>query len=954
MDRYSGQRRVIVAVILMLNLRLWPCQQAEVSFPPVKLEIRNDSLQQRLLVDWSVSNETYKSDTDIMFHIQVARSKEMSIVADEYVRCNFSRSRTTFSWVWDSQLPLECDSHSVRIRSAVLEKDPPAQSDWSQWSEWKTHQGQNIGRKVAGVYPKEPKLLVGSDVTFCCLPAQNQMVKEMIYNHQKLERVHDMRTEAFVISLKNLTHSKSAGDSIHCILDKNPTRFPIGTLLLVSRKPDEPKHFSCETQDMQSLRCSWDPGNMKNLIGNFTVRYFLDEWFSQKCQPCEKKQCTWPLQMNQQTYIFTLTASNIMGNSSINSPVYLKERVRLLAPSSLRESDVSASTITLMWSLGANYTSFKIHCQADLQEPGIEVNITSRGKGTKYTYSVRFNGLQPYTQYNSRVRCIADSSLAGWSNWSHLVVRTGEAAPTGTLDVWRRLEDDGDGRNVTLYWKPSSLFRENGELSHYRITFWPLEGASEVKEVKVLAVNSCGIRIGGQAYVVHITAHNRAGESPPAELRIPVKNTRVTEQIITKRTDRTDGGLYITWQQKPNVLGYVVEWWAAPKSDIDLQWKKYNSTIQSDIIRSATFRPGQRYDFRIYGSMKDGEHLLEKVAGYTEELVCSVKPNVTISQTKSSLALVDWSPYPTDKCLQGFVTEYYVYVKYIEANCTLNEADDYILQDNFIACKFCIRDPDTTQFMIQELKPDGNYAVAVVAVTKGGETPKDYKPFHTLFDARTVLLPTLVPIITVSVLALLLLFVGCWQRAWLKRKCIPDIPDPNKSKMFPIIGTKGSFNGILLPIANCEPDVVSVQENRPHGTCEEMNDPSRYELNLIYTEIQTREGSQCETVLCEDYVPYDNEEALYPAVDDPASQPQQHPYRELYNQSYNKSLDDRSNNTSVYKPQNNNAHCLAYSGQSVDPDSAFGDTAISFHSSGYSDEPTSPTSVGSTTFMLEA
>lgn len=948
MDHCTRQHGVIVVLVLTLKLGLWHCQEAEVSFPIMNLKIHNDSLHQRLLMEWSVSKNIYDSNMDVMFLIQVARSEKMNIIANEHFIPDVSSSRVTFTWTWDSQLPLECDSHSVRIRGAVIGNVPTSEINWGTWSAWKTHLGQNKERTRTVIYPFQRVVPEGSDVTFCCLPGQDQTVQEMKYNRNKVKRSLDMGTDSFVISLKNVARTRSDGSNVVCEVDKRKNEISHGTVLIVSRLPDEPKDFSCETQDMQTLRCRWSPGAIYNFYGILKVSYVLQERLSPNSYSCNRDYCDLPIQMNQQMYNFTLTAKNIIGERSINSIVYLNQRVLLMAPSSLRASYVNATLITLTWSLRADYTSLQIHCQADLQKN--LVNMTSRGKRSIEIYKVSLSGLQPYTLYDLRVRCMAESSLAGWSDWSSLVVRTLEDAPTGALDVWRHIEDDDDDRIVTLYWRPSPLFRANGDISHYNIKFWPLEDAAVEREIKVSDVNGSQISIGRRAYSISVTAHNNAGGSTPAELRIPANAASGTEQMFAERTYGKEGGIYITWQQKRNVHGYVIEWCAAPRSPhCNLQWKKYNSTIQSDVIKSRDFRPGVRYNFRIYGSMKDGEHLLEKTEGYTEELVSSVKPDVKVGNIEPRRISLDWSPYPTDETQEGFVTGYNVYVNDTERGCNLEKADEHI--GDFRVCRFYIGDPNKMQMTINDLRPNGKYEVAVVAITGKGETPAEFKVAHTPPDTAAALLSIIVPIIMVSVLALMLLFIGCWKRTWLKKICFPDIPDPNKSKIFSFDKTKGALIRNILPTTHREPqmvDSIRIQETQQQKIHKEATLSPECKLQEMYTKIQTGEGSTCDEDVGENYVPCDTENSM----NDP-SQPL--PYLQFFNQTYTGTLEDTSDHTQGYRPQLNTAQvtCPPYAMQTVDslsgPD---GDIVISFNSPDYGSEPKSPTSVGSTAFIL--
>ncbi|XP_073537970.1 oncostatin-M-specific receptor subunit beta-like [Phyllobates terribilis] len=944
MDHCARQHGIIAALFLTLKLGLWHCQETVASFPLTNLEIYNDSLQQRLYVEWNISRKMYEI-SDIMFHIQVARSEKMNIIEDKYFKPEFSRSRINFNWIWDSQLPLECDSHSVRIRSTVEGNIPTAEIKWSRWSSWKTHYGDNKERSSTVIYPHERVVLEGSDVTFCCLPGRDQTIQEMMYRSKKMEQSRDMGTDSYVISVKNVTRTRSDGSTVLCVVDNIGDDITPGNVLIVSRPPDQPKNFSCVTQDMESLICSWIPGPIYNFYQILKVDYVLHEWFSTKSYSCKRDHCILLIPEKQPVYNFTMTATNLLGERSLNSIVHLHQRVLLLPPFNLRATLESSSMISLSWSMRADYSSLQIRCQVkDL------VNVTIRGKGPTGIYKVRLDGLQADTHYDLGVRCMAELSLAGWSNWSHLAVKTREDVPTGALDVWRSVKDDDDDdddkRIVTLYWKPSAIFKANGNISHYNINVRPLEGAHTKREISISGVNSTEISIGRQEYNISIAAHNNAGGSTPAELRIPANTAKGTNLIIAERTSGRDEGVNVTWRKTPNAHGYVVEWCAAPRSQhCDLQWKKYNSTVQSDVIASRDFRPGVRYEFRIYGSKDDGEHLLEKKEGYTKELASSAKPNVRISNIKARSFFLDWSPYPLDGSQEGFVTGYKVFVNDTEKGCNLS--DDM--------CRFYIEDPNKMQITISQLTPNRKYKVAVVAITGGGETRSDDNVADTPDDTEAVVRSIIVPIITVSVLALVLLLIGCWKRAWLKRIFLPDIPDPNSSKILSFNGTKDAFNRHILLTTNREPqivDIVRIQERIQHKTYEELNESPDYQLHERDTKV---EGSKNDEDFSENYLPGGNEKSSYSLMNEPSYNSQPFPYLQFCNRTYVGTSEDLRDSGPGYRPQTNTAqvHSPPYSTQSADSGSGLHeDSAICFNSLVYGSEPVSPTSVGSTTLIL--
>lgn len=45
-------------------------------------------------------------------------------------------------WRWDSELPLECATHFVRLRGTVEEAGTPRPRPWSDWTSWEEVDGK--------------------------------------------------------------------------------------------------------------------------------------------------------------------------------------------------------------------------------------------------------------------------------------------------------------------------------------------------------------------------------------------------------------------------------------------------------------------------------------------------------------------------------------------------------------------------------------------------------------------------------------------------------------------------------------------------------------------------------------------------------------------------------------------------------------------------------------------
>ncbi|KAM9331014.1 oncostatin-M-specific receptor subunit beta [Gastrophryne carolinensis] len=899
----------------------WNTPEPVEPFAPINVELHPDpQQQQRLVVTWNFGDGAQSSGLYVTFHLQVARSRNRIIILEEYYNTNLSGAGKPFRWTWDSELPLECDSHSVRIRSGL-----PYEEHWSAWSQWKTLYGKNGGsRRNIEIYPHEKLVLEGSNVTFCCLPRSNDNVKEMTFKNKVYpNQAQLMNTDAFVITVKNVSMTLSDGDNVICKV--NP-RDHNGTVLIVSRPPNAPKDFFCESWDLQTLHCSWNPGPIHNFRGGLKESYTLQEWVSGNWVSCARDHCTWPVVGSQQIYNFKLTVRNPMGEKSLQAAVNVKERVKPVVPNIPRVSNVNATNAVLHWTMAVDYTSVMLHCQADLQRS--TVNATFNGKPRLVEYSMSLTQLEPFTKYEPRVRCMAESSLAGWSNWSKAgYFQAREDVPSAPVDVWREVLDNRNSRLVTLYWKHLPDFSANGNISHFNIKWWSLQSHMAPNRTQVPAAQTqYKISLGRGAHIISITAQNGAGKSPAAKIKIPESSDMGFKEVNTERTSGKDGEMNVSWTPVPDVAGYVVEWCSFPRSPhCDLQWKKYNSSIHSDVIKSDVFQPGVRYEFRIYGSKEDGEHLLGKLTGYTKELVSSRTPQVKVTKFDGVSLSLDWSPYPNDETQEGFVAGYIFYVKSTEGKCKMEKSEHYTYLDDVEMCKGWIDDPDTVGTTILGLKSSPEYEVAVTAVTGEGETAKKFVKVAKPRDAGPFILSILLPVILVSVLAVILLIAG---RAWLKEICYPDVPDPNKSKVLssnspmvshdPKIEAKKSVlsriqkapdNRCVMPAASSlaqKEEPVHILENIK-DICNELKESCDQREGENYATIQRTNNGESSESSADMYMAANTEhgspnmrpsEKLFYNRQSPT-------YLEFFNQNYNGTPDDTSEDCSIlgYRPQ---------------------------------------------------
>ncbi|KAG8456690.1 hypothetical protein GDO86_002467 [Hymenochirus boettgeri] len=889
MEQFSRHHHVGLLFIVLLFGRQH-CQESKVSFSPINLEIFNDSNNQRLYVEWNVTGDT--SGLDSRFHVEVSRTAETNVIWNETYISNSSKD--TFRLSWDSDAPLECYTHFVRIRAGAKEDQ-----EWSPWTQWKTHHGnENMVREKPQVYPHEKTVQEGSSVHFCCIPGRNQTVKQMQYSG-KMYSAPPASDGTFEIVAEKVKLTKRGGANIYCKTNKKIH----GTVLFVTNPPDEPKNLSCETRDLKMLICTWLPGKESNMDKDRAPRYTLYEQFSQNSKLCTRNNCTWPINKNQQIFNFTLTAENQLGKKSVGVVVNATQRVHLLDPTDFEFYNLNARNVTLKWKLKANYTGLNLYCQTELHkdnQPIQKRNVTLNGKNTESSYAVSLTQLKPYSNYNIRVRCVAVSPVPIWSNWSkQLKLRTHEDVPAAELDVWREVSGAHDSRTVTLYWKPLPEHHANGNILSYNVTWKQLNGQNKYQSKLVPALeNSTQVPIEHWAYIIQICVQNAVGRSPPAEIRIPKANINDSD-IKEERVNGTHGGIYLSWEEPPagHYNGFIIDWCNFPKSlNCELQWKKLNSSVHNDVIQSSAFIPGVKYHFRVYGSSEDGEHLLERKAGYMQELACAVTLTMKTEAIKADSVLLTWDSYLRDVCQEGFITDYKIYIKSLKGICGMKNSQENNLTDGTAVCTISIGDSIRQSIAIHPLAPDTKYEIALVATTGGGESPLEFMKIHTQPDTSGVIFAIILPVIIFSVLALILLIVGYWKWHWIKKLCYPDIPDPNKSNILSFPTYKDNKEKVMVP-GSCVTQKIEIVYNQ--------------ELAKPYLNEELKmEGERCQfpsglTEYCNTGDSLNNTQCIYQSLDDMFDPIPMTSYLEFFNKNYRSTSDEALETLTYkgYKPQ---------------------------------------------------
>ncbi|KAM6222517.1 oncostatin-M-specific receptor subunit beta [Rhynchocyon petersi] len=814
---FAGLQRTFLLVLLLTYWREDLSQPLQ--WTPEALKVSTNSPHQRLYLQWQVPSHFYHQKLQMIFQIQISR-----IVTSNVIWLgNYSttvKGNQLLHWSWQSELPLECATHFVRVRSMVDDARFPEPRSWSNWSSWEgVDVRPSLGDAELFVFPQNKIVEEGSSVTVCYISRTNESVS--CYLESREIQGEQLSSDVSTFTLNNVPFIRTAGTNMFC--NMTPMTEPVGTLIFVSKPLEEPKDFSCETRDMKTLMCTWYSGHATGLIQTLP-KYTLFEEFSQENKTCEQKnRCAWQItQDSQKVYNFTLVAENLLKKYSVNLLFNLSHRVYPMAPFSPHLEKINTTSATVTWKMHpiGNYSTFL--CQVELyhDEQVIQQSNVSIKESGKYFLSE----MEPDTLYLVQVRCADGNHFWKWSERAGQKFTTLQAAPSMAPDVWRLVKSVPGGYNVTLFWKPLPKFHAHGKILFYNIAVQSLAEPSRLEFHSIRApARSTELTLQQRSYQIRLTANNSAGTSPESVIVIP--SHPGDKYISEERGTSTRDGISLFWnRQSKDALGYVVEWCDRPKDPFcSLQWQTLGPKTTTTVISSDTFRPGVRYNFRIYEiSTQWIASLIAKKTGYSQELAPSDSPVVNISSLTSHYLTLSWQNYSTES-KPGFVIGYYLYLK-TKTNQCIPGFQRIVLPDKSVVCKHKIDNPEQKSFVVDNLQPESSYEFMVTSYTSAGEGP------HSSFTRVTmpnVQAHMLVRVILPMVFCVLLIVIVCYLKIqWMKETCYPEIPDPYKSNVLSLIKSKESTHLTIMDPKDCVLDSLEVV-NKPEGSRQHSSDTEK-------------------------------------------------------------------------------------------------------------------------------
>ncbi|NXC82838.1 LIFR factor, partial [Cercotrichas coryphoeus] len=845
--------------------------QKDISFVPITphiLSLMPDFPTSTLNLKWSDNGSVFPYGLDALWQIQILRKQPMEVVTQVTHYSKLTHEDVILSWNWTSDMPLECTSHYVKIRCYINATQFVGPKDWSDWSPVEVIPGKDIEPSGSGVFPLDPVVAVGSDLTFCCVHEEDERITNMTYGAKSYTMMR-LSSRSHAIRVLNASVSNSSGTNVVCRLENGWE----GSVVFVGYAPDTPQNLSCETSNFLIIKCTWKPGRPSGLYGERRAKYSLFERTSGKNVSCEVSEvnkdhvCDFPVLPAQKTYDFILGVSNPIGQAKTSLLVDITQRVHPKPPEKLTVTGNNSTSIQLRWFINGSFAETRLLCQIEISSSHSERklhNVSVPGRKSS-TYSAQLNELDPDTKYQLRVRCSSADHFWRWSDWSRgLEQTTSEAPPTRGPEIWR--ERSPSGESLIVFWKPLSLSESNGKIVSHEVSCYLQDTLLEHKIISEPS-NSTEIKLGKNDCVISVVARNQAGSSPPSRItsvELPSDNV-TTDQAVAM-----GNGINISWDSYPNMTcGYIVKWCHSSGSEpCSVDWQKFPSNTTNVVIKSALFKPGVRYNFSLYGCKSMGYQLLKNVTGYMKELPPKTAPNFIVEETSSDSILVKWEDIPIEEC-RGFLKGYLLSFAKGEKDALkprLSESGNPELKVNNIT------DLTKKSMKILDLQGKTSYQLELQAYTAGGLSPPNSLYVVTKEDSVGLIIAILIPVAVVVLLGVLASIFCYRKREWIKETFYPEIPNPENSKALQFQRNICEGNKTLktLEMNPCTPNSVEVVETQ--STAPKIEDTEMMSPAAETTVPEDGSESEMENHVVVSYCPpIIEEEISNPPTDEPGS-----------------------------------------------------------------------------------
>ncbi|XP_026861737.2 LIF receptor subunit alpha b isoform X2 [Electrophorus electricus] len=731
----------------------------------------------KMNIEWRDNFSNSNKPENVAYDMEIFHTEQMTLVHNETIEVKTNLT-TTYQWSWTSPIPLQCTSHSVRLRF----RDHSHTSDWTPLYTLKGEDTHEMKRST--VYPKNHVVLVNDSIIFCCILTP--------------ESARDFNSTNFTFQISNHTY---ATKPIQYLSSSPSYGFDItcdgtGATVYTGYAPDI-KHFTCETRDLSSVECHWSLSRSTGL--SFSVKCIKYSINGRNCSGtdmCSKiSTCVLTDGIDKGVVNWTLTAKNILGKKIVSDVADPNHRVRLKAPVLKNPILVYARNATLEWEWNEmlKYNSFPLTCQVEVN--GHTVKGTFNGTSLK---SLVLADLQPFTEYTARVRCGSLEHFYKWGDWSNPTTFYTKDDIPKPIDVWVEVLET----QICVMWKNLTMSQSHGIITGYELILGSSKNGSK-KHINKSAnehYHKYEPRIADGNHFISISAKNSAGVSPPSSVTIPSLGSDSDIKTTAINETQPHGGFYMFWE--PSAIatcGYVVAWVPTFRAELcPVKWMKIPSGVSNASIYS-DFEKGKRYIISVYACTSGAAQLLHTREGYMKELPPSGRVQNLRAEQQGSTLVLSWDEVPKEE-QRGFIQGYTIFYKLSNKDKNIDEVKELSIQDpSARKCKLNL--------------PPGTYIFKVMAFTsagRGAESEITQSVDHRVVDRMII---SIVTDLLISASIFITITVLCYiKREWLKSALYPDIPKPRLSEAWltkipqcPLFDTMLTAESEVLLITKPEP-----------------------------------------------------------------------------------------------------------------------------------------------------
>ncbi|KAJ8401901.1 hypothetical protein AAFF_G00374820 [Aldrovandia affinis] len=628
------------------------------------------------------------------------------------------------------------------------------------------------------IYPDSPVLELDREFTATCVLSTrgkqethataddiDWMFKNYLVPKEYYTRINDSAVSMTV----NITRKLESPLKCYVSMPHGlPSRIVHGMFFTVGHAPEKPENVSCivaqSGEDLSPImKCSWSPGSRDPILPtNYTLCGYVG-LTNQICNSSSERHIglldfnTMPVYLSVEIWVEAKNQLRTVKSDVLT--VYPEEIVKTNPPRDIEVVSEKGFPTSLLvrWNHSITWPDFELQYNIRFCAAGAHVwSEVPPNDTVGYINSFRLQYLKIYADYIVQVRCIMDTGLGYWSDWSQNVTgKTSEAIPSSRPELWRVIisPEGSHEKLVKLMWKEP--IRPNGRILEYNLTIQK-DGKLESFQLSSSHKAEYILEKVKSRVDVQITARNSVGVSPPSHL-IVSGSYREPSPVMTVKWLTQNGSLWVLWEWTlPNPREFVLEWVSV--SDGFMDWQTEPGYARNASLKG-NLQPFKRYNVSVYPVVRGRPEKPQTVAAYLQQGPPSEGPSVKVTRHGKTEVELEWEPPPVDS-LNGCITKYTVFYKTGGIDLP----------------------PSVTSHTLKQLSSDSEYVVHVMVSTVAGSINGSDLTFKTLKYASGEI-EGIVVIVCIAFLFVTVLMVLCCikKKEMIKKHIWPQVPDPSNS-----------------------------------------------------------------------------------------------------------------------------------------------------------------------------